>query len=594
LSDRISLGRMLLTVWRNRIKPLWQVYEVPLFIIIVIVTFILGVIGFGSFFAAHGEQRPVLDWMFLTVIMFRGIVLQAGPLPLALEIARWVAMFIVMYALLRGFTALFYDQASLLVLRWLTAGHVVICGATEAGARLAAEFYKQGYGVVVIDRGLSKEMAARYRDQGSAVVAGSGDMESLRKARLDRAKYLIAAMEDDGANAAAALAARELISRMKGDTPLTCYIHIQDRGLCNLLKADYEFNRTQSDALRLEFFNVYDDSARALLKEFPADSEGSGRIAVAGSGRLAESLILRAAIDGLFYGHSRRLNVTLLDPGATKKKARLMASYPILGSTCDITAIDADPLAADTAAIKGARTVYICMDKDGDGLSAALSLKKKLDGGTRIVACMGRSSGLSKLVDRIGKEQGLDGLSFFSMLDATSKPEVLLGGMREALAMAIHDDYLRLQVKDGIRPEMNPSMTPWDSLPEGLKESNRHNADHLLVKLAAAGYGIELLTDAGAPDFKFTKDEIEKMSVIEHDRWVDERRQQGWTYTPGPKDLDKKTSPYMVPWEELTEEIREYDRNVIRGLPMSVARAGFQVCRIRPAKAIEPIKVKVV
>jgi hypothetical protein len=252
--------------------------------------------------------------MFLTVIMFRGIVLQAGPLPLELEIARWVAMFIVMYAIVRALTSLFYEQVNLHALRWLTSGHVVICGSRESDARLAAEFYRQGYGVVVIDGNLSKEMAMKFRDEGAVVLMGSGDLESLRKARLDRAKYLIAALDDDGANAGVALAARDLITRMKSDAPLTCYVHILDRALCNLLKADYEFNRRNSDGSRLEFFNVYDDSARALLKEFPVYVGDSSRIAVIGSGRLAESLILRAAIDGLFYGHARRLSVTLARP----------------------------------------------------------------------------------------------------------------------------------------------------------------------------------------------------------------------------------------------------------------------------------------
>lgn len=577
MTVRASIGRRILAFWRNRAKPLWRVYEAPAFLVIVIATFIMGVVGFGNYFEAHNEHRPLLDWMFLTVIMFRGIVLQAGPLPLELEIARWVAMFIVMYAIVRALTALFYEQAHLLALRWLMSGHIVICGLGENGLALAGEFYRQGYGVVVIDRGLSREMAAKCKDLGAIVLSGSADVESLRRARTDRAKYLIAALDDDGANAGAAMAARELTMQLKNDAPLTCYIHIVDRALCNLLKSDYEFNRKKSDAFRLEFFNAYDEGAKALLREFPAYKGDSSHIAVLGSSRLSDSLILRAAIDGLFYGHGRRLSIILLDTGASKKRAMLLSRYPILGSTCDITAVDGNPILVDASVLKGASIVYVCIEKDGDCLSTALSLKKILNDSTKIVACLGRSSGLSKLIDRIGMEQGLESLSFFSVLDATSKPEVLLGGTRESLAMAIHEDYLRSQVKAGIRPESNPSVASWDGLPEGLKESNRHNADHILVKLAAAGYGIELLTDAGAPDFKFTKEEIEKMSIIEHERWVDERLQQGWTFAPGPKDLDKKTSPYMVSWEDLTEEIREYDRNVIRGLPMSLARAGFQV-----------------
>lgn len=590
MSAWISIRRSMLAIWRNRVKPLYRKYEIPLFITIVIATFIMGVIGFGNYFESHGDHRPLLDWMFLTVIMFRGIVLQAGPLPLELEIARWVAMFIVMYAILRTLMSLFFEQASSLVLRWLTSGHVVICGLGDKGSALASEFYRQGYSVVVIDRNMSREMAAKCKEEGAIVLSGDpSNRDILRRARADRAKYLIAALDDDGVNAGIAMAAREIVQMSKSDTSPTCYVHIVDRALCNLLKADYEFNRNRSDLLRLEFFNTYDAGARALLKEFSAYESNSARIAVLGSGRLSDSLILQAATEGLFYGHERRLSVILLDQGATRKRAVLLSRYPILGSTCDITAVDGDPVMADASMLKGASTVYVCMEKDGDCLSAALSLKNILNDGTRVVACLSRTSGLSKLVDRIGREQGLDSLSFFSLLDATSKPEVLLVGTRETLAKAIHEDYLRSQVKAGILPEANPSMMSWEKLPEGLKESNRHNADHLLVKLAAAGYGIELLTDAGAPELKFTKEEIEKMSMLEHDRWVEERLGQGWTFAPGPKDLDKRTSPYLVSWQDLSEEIREYDRNVIRALPMSLARAGFQVHKTVSTRDAKPM-----
>jgi hypothetical protein len=70
---------------------------------------------------------------------------------------------------------------------------------------------------------------------------------------------------------------------------------------------------------------------------------------------------------------------------------------------------------------------------------------------------------------------------------------------------------------------------------------------------------------------------------MEHERWVDERRRNGWTYAPGTKNVDKKTSPYMVPWEELREEIKEWDRVTVRGLPAFLAKADFQIVRLRPS-----------
>lgn len=94
-----------------------------------------------------------------------------------------------------------------------------------------------------------------------------------------------------------------------------------------------------------------------------------------------------------------------------------------------------------------------------------------------------------------------------------------------------------------------------------------------------------MLTDASALDFKFSPEEVEKIAVLEHDRWCEERWRHGWTYAPE-KDIEKKTSPYLAPWGQLTDDIREYDRNVARRMPVFLARAGFQIYRIKPIQAM--------
>lgn len=46
------------------------------------------------------------------------------------------------------------------------------------------------------------------------------------------------------------------------------------------------------------------------------------------------------------------------------------------------------------------------------------------------------------------------------------------------------------------------------------------------------------------------------------------------------KDIGKKTSPWLVPWDELFEDIREYDRIFVRSLPAFLFRVGFKVYRL--------------
>jgi hypothetical protein len=84
------------------------------------------------------------------------------------------------------------------------------------------------------------------------------------------------------------------------------------------------------------------------------------------------------------------------------------------------------------------------------------------------------------------------------------------------------------------------------------------------------------------PLIVFSAEEIELMARMEHDRWLRERRRGGWR--AGSKDIGKRTTPYLVPWEELNEDIRERDRAFIRDLPRFLAAVGFKVCRFGQAR----------
>jgi hypothetical protein len=46
------------------------------------------------------------------------------------------------------------------------------------------------------------------------------------------------------------------------------------------------------------------------------------------------------------------------------------------------------------------------------------------------------------------------------------------------------------------------------------------------------------------------------------------------------KDVEKKESPYMVPYDALTEEIKELDRDTIRNIIPLVETVGLRVYRI--------------
>ena len=120
-------------------------------------------------------------------------------------------------------------------------------------------------------------------------------------------------------------------------------------------------------------------------------------------------------------------------------------------------------------------------------------------------------------------------------------------------------------------------MVPWELLSDSLKESNRDQAAHIGMKLAAIGCGIAPLSDWDADRLTFTKAEIEQLAEMEHERWIEQRLRDGWR--PGPKDIEAKVSPYLVPWVQLSDDVKEWDRRAVRGIPGFLARAGYQMIR---------------
>jgi len=153
--------------------------------------------------------------------------------------------------------------------------------------------------------------------------------------------------------------------------------------------------------------------------------------------------------------------------------------------------------------------------------------------------------------------------------------EPLTPSVREQIARAIHERYRRNQ-RDR-KPATDPAMKEWDELAETLKHSNREQAADIGAKLRAIGCGVAPSRGA-KPAVPFTAEELERLAILEHERWVAERRAAGWTLGPV-KDVERKTTPYLVSWEELAEEIREYDREAVRAIPEVLAEAGLMMIR---------------
>ncbi|MDX1934971.1 MAG: NAD-binding protein [Capsulimonadales bacterium] len=465
--------------------------------------------------------------------------------------------------------------------------HVVVCGLGEKGYLLTRAFRERGLTVVAIEENETNVLSEACRELGAIVLVGdAAEPEMLRKANVGSARYLIAVCGEDGKNAEVATRARELVENRKGN-PLTCSAHIVDPDLWYLLR---RWEISSVGAFRLQFFNVFDLGARAMLAAHPPFErvEGTPHLLVVGGGRLARNIVLHSV--RLWREHRRgteRFRITVIDrTGDLLEELRPDDSG--FASLCDPEILVMDVPSAefhrgaflyDEAKRVTVTAVYICLENDGASLSAGLALLHRFrQHPVPILLRMTQDSGLGALLESTqASGHGFEKLHPIGLLQRICQPEFVLGGANEALAHAIHARYLRDQHKAGVTGQQNPTLVPWEFLSEEWKESNRRQADDIGIKLRSIGCDIAPLTDWEASSFAFTPEEIERMAQMEHERWMAERRAAGWTF--GPRDPDRKTNPNLVPWPELPEEGREFNRQTIRELPESLALAGFQVYR---------------
>jgi ryanodine receptor 2 len=69
---------------------------------------------------------------------------------------------------------------------------------------------------------------------------------------------------------------------------------------------------------------------------------------------------------------------------------------------------------------------------------------------------------------------------------------------------------------------------------------------------------------------------VEEMSKNVHDVWSETRISQGWTYGPQ-RDDTLKTHPCLIPYEELPDSEKEYDRNTSIGTLKLILKLGFKI-----------------
>ena len=540
-----------------------KLFEQPLLGIIGAVALLFGFIGYRQYFRSVDEPSGWVDVLYADMQLIKlSSKVTKGSAPWTLDVGRMLAPIVTGYAAFRGVAALHRERLDRIrVQRW--RGHVVVVGATLAAVAVAKALRRQNRRVVLIDADLSSDRATSLRSVGVFALRGDpARPEILRQASVMGATDVLALTTDDALNIDVALRSRGRARAMAS---------VSRPDLCELLRIE-ALGATGS--ARLDFLNAEELCARTIDRSFNGGLVGGeGDLLIATSAVLASQLLSRAARQA--SAGSRHVHVTGSESAAGVAMAERRDPHLKDRLTLSVDANLLDPPQLGDA-IELARVKRAVVEGEGtEAVVVALALARRLPVGAKVVLAIPDPEHLAPLL-RSGAATRTVPIHIVDSISWWSDSDLVLGGTVEVIARATHRNYVETRRASGGASPDDPSLAEWARLGSHLKDSNRKQARHLWVKLAAINCSLAPASGATA-GFAFDDGEVELLAQLEHVRWVEERRADGWK--PGPRDVAAKRTPYLVDWSELTEAIRDLDRITVTQLPAFLNDVGYEIIR---------------
>ena len=508
-----------------------------------------------------------------------------------LIIGRWTGLGLVLSAVVAGAIALFRTQIAAVVAA-VRRGHTLVVGDHEMALALVGEAVRRGLDVVHVSAGASEpEMTGRLitlpRTTGEDLLAAGGGAWARR---------IVVAESDLGASIETALLAlNQLADPTVG--PSRVAVHLDDPIVAERI------HHTPGGA-NLYAFSEAQAAARAVMLRHPPFllarrlGAGAAHILIEGFDNVGQALARDVALNSLVSDLDPP-HLTIIEPRAEEARKAFAHTHPELGEGgrmvfCED--LDEAGLGEDRPPVCAA---YVCLKDSAEALSAAISLSERASRQGHIqgpIFVRLRSGGPLRPAAGVANLKPRQICSFGALADAASSSWALEDDP-DVDAKRVHQVYADV---GGF------AATPWAELAEELRVSNRRVISHVPAKLASLGFDLEpwlALPDdqrhwppklaAGQRLFLGEADRL-AAARLEHDRWMADRRVNGWRWGPE-RDNEKKIQPYLRPFDDLPEDVQAYDLAIVDWLATYVAGGeGLGALRRPPAApaAVSPAKAR--
>lgn len=459
-------------------------------------------------------------------------------------------------------------------------GHAIVVGETALAKRVVRILKARGFHTIVVVTHARAPNGPLEADR----ITGTSLEDLVQYTGLSRASTIVVDADSDAATLSIGHAIWMQLSKNSGGAMERLALRVADPLLADAT-TEFMLPKTSAEPPRPSLFDENQIMAQTQLRQLPlfriAGALGQKRVhaLIFGFGDLGEKLLDQVMLTSV-AGKLAVPAVTVVDRDAETAEARFRARRPGVANTLGIRFVKLDvgrePL-EDGAPPKGLSdllklgkicpftAIFVALSEDSQTLRVAQLLRRlRARQGLLLVPLI-----YSRRAADAWPQDGADhwdekepekgffamGLSDDDLAECLLEPE-----SRQKLAKLLHETYR----KDAVRKK--PSNAPWDVLHDTYRRASFHAADHLPAKLWSLGitpecntaHGIKVSrTDAVKLENLLRKGannpQVYELARIEHERWMVERKLDGWHYGPERND-SLLIHPLLLPWSSLQKK----------------------------------------
>jgi len=593
-----------------------------LFPILVLIALTLGTIGTHQFYDRQDQMATWLSCLYQSLQFF---VLESGNisgnLPPLLEFARFMAPAVTAGGIFLAIWEPFHKNYLLFKIRFWK-NHVVVCGLSKKAELLIEDFIKQEKGninIVVIEPDESHGSLAKLKKKGVIILEGNAtDEEELLKANLLQAKYLLALTHDEKTNIQIAQRATRLYNshpqKILPHTVLQAILHVDDFYTENIFKEFHEkavpeqiLYRPAGSKMDYHVFSIFQLAAAYMVDHFSPDryvslreEDPAAHVLILGDTLTAEFLILEVAHQ-YHFANLKKTKITVVSDDVSRITSKMDALYPSLSHVVDIhyahnVHFFSNQCPVDCGEIS---ICFVAMDDDGKSVYFSRKIrqfiytqiqsrrhKDSVPSSAPVLAdfrrppvkvILPRNTALVNIFSDINEEMKMMDIELLNMDHQVCNKKTIIDDWKieDFIAKHIHFEWVKNLALEH-KGKAESMEEEWDNLKDAQKDSNRLPARHLNIKLRYVHGEFSDSPNAEELNIDFLDDQTwDRIARMEHNRWLAEKYLSGYVHIDEVPDQELKhllnytlkCHSDMVPFDQLSPEIQEYDTFTFRMAP---------------------------